>query len=87
MSSNNRDPLLEKLRARPVKPLDPARSARTLSAMEDGLARKVRPGVRWPEIAIGVALSLTGVLYTVGSVNKLEEIYVSNQVMVSSPQR
>jgi len=55
--------------------------------MEDGLARKVRPGVRWPEIAIGVALSLTGVLYTVGSVNKLEEIYVSNQVMVSSPQR
>lgn len=87
MSLDERDPLLDKLRGLPVQTLGPARSARTLRAAEEALPRRVRPSIRWPEFAIAVALGLTGVMYTVGSVNKLEEIYMSNQVAAASPER
>jgi hypothetical protein len=87
MSLDERDPVLDKLRALPVQTLDPKRSARALRAAEAALPGQVRPGIRWPEFAIAVALSVTGAIYTVGSVNKLEMIYVSNHVAASSSER
>ncbi|MBK9258562.1 MAG: hypothetical protein IPM54_01875 [Polyangiaceae bacterium] len=87
MSLDERDPLLDKLHALPVQTLDPARSARALRAAEEALPGKVRPGTRWPEFAIAVALSLTGVFYAVNSVSRLEQIYVSNQAAPSSLER
>jgi hypothetical protein len=87
MSLDERDPLLDKLRALPVQTLHPNRSARALRAAEEALPGQVRPGIRWPEFAIAVALSVTGALYTVSSVNKLETIYASNHLTAASPER
>ncbi len=79
MSTEDRDPLLEKLSALPVHTLHSKRAAETLKMAEAALPRKVRPGLRWPEFAIAVTLSVTGIMYTLDSVHKLSHIYGSNQ--------
>jgi hypothetical protein len=80
MSVDERDPLLDKLHALPKHELTADRAAKTLRAAEEALSAKVRPGIRWPELAIAFVLSTTGVMYTVNSVHKLNNIYVSNQI-------
>lgn len=79
MSLDERDPLLDKLQALPRHELNADRAAKALRAAEEALPGKVRPGIRWPEFALAVVLSATGIMYTVDSVHKLENIYVSNR--------
>lgn len=85
MSLEERDPLLEKLRALPSPTLNTARSTQTLSAAEAALPG--RSQTRWPEIAIAVTLAVTGAMYVVGSVNKLGEIYGSHEVATVDSDR
>lgn len=78
MSAEERDPLLDKLQTLPKHALDAKRGMSTLQAAEEALAPKVRPGLRLPQFALGLALSVTGLMYTVDSVHKLDHIYLSN---------
>lgn len=80
MSAEERDPLLDKLKALPTHSLDAKRGLETLRVAEDALAPRVRPGLRLPQFVLGLALSVTGLMYTVDSVHKLGHIYVSNSV-------
>lgn len=75
---SSEDPLLDKLGALPGHTLNAQRAAKTLRMAEESLPQKVRPGIRWPEFAIASVLSVAGFMYTVGSVNKLGNIYGSN---------
>jgi hypothetical protein len=87
MTSDDRDPLLDKLHTLPLHQVNPARSAQTLRTAEESFSGKVRPGIRWPQFAIGVALSMAGAMYTVDSVHKLSDIYMSNQVAALNTDR
>ncbi len=78
MSSEDRDPLLDKLHALPVQTLPTRRSQETLRLAEEALPGKVRPGFRWPQLALAVVLASAGMFYTVESVHKLDTIYLSN---------
>lgn len=80
MNSDDRDPLFDKLHALPTHSMSSARSAQSLRAAEEALSGKVRPSIQWPKFAIGAVLSLAGAMYTVDSVHKLGDIYMSNQV-------
>jgi hypothetical protein len=85
MSMDERDPLLDKLHALPKHELNADRAAKTLRAAEAALPGKVRPGIRWPQFAIAIALSTAGIMYTVDSVHRLGDIYGSNQVASLGP--
>lgn len=85
MSAEERDPLLDKLHGLPMPTLDVKRGLTTLQAAEAALAPKVRPGLRLPQFALGFALSVTGLMYTVDSVHKLGHIYVSTDVTAQNP--
>lgn len=78
MSSEDRDPLLDKLQTLPVHTLASRRSEETLRLAEQSLPAKVRPGQRWPALAMAFVLASAGMLYAVESVHKLESIYLSN---------
>jgi len=80
MSAEERDPLLDKLQALPLHQLDQKRSSHTLRAAEEAFSPAVRRSFRWPEFALGCALSMTGLIYTVDSVHKLGHIYLSHEV-------
>ena len=87
MSAEEHDPLLEKLGSLPVHTLHSKRAAETLKLAEATLPTKVRPGIRWPELAIALTLSVTGIMYTVDSVHKLSHIYGSNQETAANQTR
>jgi hypothetical protein len=87
MSLDERDPLLDKLHALPVHKMNSARGAEALRAAEEALPGKVRPSILWPKFAISVALSVAGAMYTVDSVTKLGDIYMSNQVAALDTER
>jgi hypothetical protein len=87
MNTNERDPLLDKLQTLPVHKMHSARSGQTLRLAEESLAGKVRPGIRWPQFAMGFALSVAGAMYTVDTVHKLGTIYMSNQVATLDIER
>jgi len=87
MKTKNPDPLLDKLHALPVLAMNSARAGQTLRAAEEALSEKVRPGIRWPRLALSVALSLAGTVYTVDSVHKLGDIYRSNRVASADIER
>jgi hypothetical protein len=78
MSSEDRDPLLDQLQTLPVHTLASRRSEEALRLAEQSLPAKVRPGQRWPAVAMAFVLASAGMLYTVESVHKLESIYLSN---------
>lgn len=83
MSSEDRDPLLDKLRTLSVQTLPTRRSQETLRLAEEALPGKVRPGIRWPQLALAFVLTSAGMLYTVESVHKLGTIYLSNHETAS----
>lgn len=85
MSVEEGDPLLDKLRTLPTLMLESKRSASALRAAEEALPRKVRPGIRWPQLAVAMALSVAGLIYTVDTVHKLGDIYGSKEVASLSP--
>lgn len=88
MSTEENDPLLDKLRTLPVQTLKSHRTEETLRLAEEALPNKVRPrGKRWPELAMSVALSIAGAMYTVDSVHKLGDIFVTNQPTAANSER
>ncbi len=87
MNLDDQDPLLEKLRGLPTPKLHQARRAQALDAAEAALPGATRPKARWSEIAMVVTLAITGAMYTVGSVNKLAEIYGSGRLAAVDPER
>jgi len=80
MNSDDRDALVDKLHALPVHAMNSKRSSQSLRAAEEALSGKVRPNIQWPKFALGAVLSLAGAMYTVGSVQKLGDIYLTNHV-------
>ena len=85
MNSENRDALIDKLHVLPVHEMNSARAAQSLRAAEEAFSGKVRPSFSWPKFALGAVLSIAGAMYTVGSVQKLGDIYMSNPVATLDP--
>ena len=85
MNSEDRDPLLDKLHGLPVHSMNAERTAQSLRAAEEAFSGKVRPSISWPKFALGAVLSIAGAMYTVDSVHKLGDIYMSNRVATLDP--